>query len=261
MAGLYPYAGGSGAIAPLVASIIRRENKNWRYAEPMFGSGAVFKELHPGTAYLGDINELITNLLFAMKNTPTLLASSLHDIQPHKFRDYQADIRNQVKTLVRASWWYFLLVTCYNGVVKFNTNGVPTLYPGTRIETWAEDLPKWKTRIQQASTLLQNTEIHCRDFAATPAGHICFFDPPWFGSDEDYGVDFDHERLAAFLKKYDGLWLMTINDCEDAQSTYLPISEWQKSTAPYYAVAPVAHGRGKREELLLTNFKPRMFGG
>lgn len=260
---LYPYAGSKQQLAPMVASIFRREPMRLRYAEPFFGSGAVFFEMLPRHAYLADANPHIANLLLEIRNNPDRFAACLEAIDPTLFethRDcfkYGDDRRGDAW---HAAHFFFLLWTCFNGVVKYGADGMLRVYRGTRLETWKADLPHYQELVHSASERLQGTTIAYADYSATPQCCDLFIDPPWFESEENYGVTFDHERLAAWLKGYDGRWLLTIND-HDGAGVYKDVAAWSMPLSPYYSVAPVDVGRGLKKELLLASWRPAMYGG
>lgn len=268
---LFPYAGSTSKYANIIAEIIRREMYDgppvWTYSEPMIGSGAVYFELMPRTAFIGDINWLHTNLYWCLREDVEKVISHLASIVPirDEFEGWQErlpiGIRNEFLT---AAVWFFLMTTCYNGVLVYR-DGKPYLTVGKRLDTWSEDLPRYIDKLRAAANQLQDANIYCADYQIMPQGDIAFIDPPWFGSKEDYGENFDHHRLAAWLRTLQGKWLLTINDCHQAREIYgaphRPVAKWMKSLAPHYQVAPVAHGRRKSGEILYANFVPRMFGG
>lgn len=260
MNAFFPYAGSSKKYARFITEIIRREGYT-TYAEPMVGSGAVFFQLAPIRAFICDIEWLHINLYRQAKERPEEVIAELDHIPPVKdwlvetqeiINSWDADPRT-------AATWYALLILCYNGVVQ-KKNGNPYLTWGDRHLTWVEKLPVYKQRILVVSQMLQGVDIYCADYKLCPTADIAFFDPPWIGSKEDYGVDFWHPHLKEHLRYYHGKWVLTINDCEEARDTYLPIATWSMKLKPYYSVSPSKKGRFKRTELLITNFQPKMFG-
>jgi site-specific DNA-adenine methylase len=266
---LFPYAGSSKKVAPLIASIIYNEFRDLRrvtYCEPMVGSGAVFFELCPPNAILNDIEPLTANLYEVVRDHPYDLCETLREIPPirDEFMRLQPIVTTITDEIDRAASWYFLLTLCYNGVVKFK-GANPRLSFGDRHLTWVQRRAKREQSIHAASKALQSTIISCASFELVPKiSQVTFFDPPWFDSAEDYGVTFEHLKLAAHLGSMSGLtdrWLLTINDCEKAWDTYMPHAKWHIPLSPFYSVAPVASTRKKTPELLIANFKPLMFGG
>ena len=266
---LFPYAGSSKKVAPLIASIIYNEFpdlKRITYCEPMVGSGAVFFELCPPNAILNDIEPLTVNLYEEFRDHPYDLCETLREIPPirDEFMHLQTTVATIVDEIDRAAVWYFLLTLCYNGVVKFK-DGYPKLSFGDRHLTWIQRRVRREQSIHAASEILQDVAIYCGPFTSVPrTSQITFFDPPWFDSAEDYGVVFNHNELAVYLSTWSGLtdrWLLTINDCEKAQDTYMPYAKWHIPLSTFYSVAPVASTRKKTPELLVANFKPLMFGG
>ncbi len=261
MDSFFPYAGSSKKYARLIAEMIRREGYE-TYAEPMVGSGAVFFQLAPIRAFICDIEWLHTNLYRQAKERPEEVIAELDRIPPIKgwLLETQEVINSWDADPTTAASWYAMLILCYNGVVK-KKDGNPYLTWGDRYKTWDKRLPTYKQRIRVAGNMLQGTDIFTADFRLCPQADIAFFDPPWFGSDEDYGVDFRHEDLAEHLNTYHGKWILTINNHDDAKWIYGPISKWARALEPYYSVAPVSSGRFRRCEILYTNFRPKMFAG
>jgi len=258
MKSLFPLAGSSSRYANLIAEIVRREGYEI-YSEPMIGSGTVFFELCPQAAYINDIEPLTTNLYQLIKDDPERLIDEVQKISPvrEEFKARQERIYG-LDDIERAAAWYFLLWLCYNGVVK-QRDGLPYLTWGDRYLTWIDRFPYRAQHIRVASIVLRDAEIYNGDYSLVPPADIAFFDPPWIGSAEDYGVDFNHERLRDYLMTYPGKWILTINKHEESERIYGPISIWEKRLDPYYSVAP--SGRGKRQEILIANFVPRMWGG
>lgn len=259
MNSFFPYAGSSKKYARLIVGMIRREGYE-TYAEPMVGSGAVFFQLAPIRAFICDIEWLHTNLYRQVKERPEEVIAELDHIPPVK--DWLIETREIINTWDAdprtAANWYAMLILCYNGVVK-KRDGNPYLTWGDRYMTWDKRLPKYKQKLRVVSNMLQGTEIFSADYRICPTADIAFFDPPWIGSDEDYGVTFWHRDLVEHLKYYHGKWVLTVNDCQESRGYYLQVAKWTKELEPYYSVAPVGKGRFKRKELLLTNFKPKMF--
>lgn len=262
MRSLYPYCGSKQKSAGLIASIIRQEGAGL-YAEPMAGSAAVFFELKPtGLAYLNDAEPLIANLLAQIRDNIEGVVESLRGgkwVCKETFEVMQQTVRKE-NPVTAAAIWYYLLTVCYNGVVKYRPDGTPLLTWGDRWKTWYEKLEGRILNLRVASLLLKEVEIHSIDYSLVPPADIAFFDPPWFDSAENYGVVFNHNRLRDYLANYRGRWLLTING-ENGKNHYSDICKWWMELNPFYSVAPVSQGRGKRREYLLANFKPKMFGG
>jgi site-specific DNA-adenine methylase len=227
----------------------------------MFGSGSVFFQLRPSSSYINDIEPLNVNLYREIRSRPNEIKRFLRQMPPEKdyFLELQQCIVDMPLGPQKAASWYYLLILCYNGVVK-KKDGKPYLTWGDRFKTWEQRLPTYLEKISVASIFFQNAAITCEDYSCLPTADIAFFDPPWIGSAEDYGVEFDHARLSKYLMLYGGKWILTINDHELAYEYYRPIASWTMDLTPNYVVAPVAHGRGKRRELLMTNFLPVMYG-
>lgn len=261
MQALFPYAGSSRKYANVIAEMVRREGYSV-YAEPMVGSGAVLFELCPKAAVINDVNELTMCLYRHIKENKDEFIEELRKLKPTRenFDLLLASVADMEDGPRKAAVWYFLLWLCYNGVVKYS-DGKPYMTFGDRYATWERKLEHRIQQVAVASIVLRDATIMNVDYADVPIADIAFFDPPWIESGEDYGVEFDHDRLVDYLSRYKSKWILTINHHELAIDLYSRISMWQKKLEPYYSVAPVKKGRGKREEILLANFIPKMFGG
>jgi len=241
---IFPYAGSSAKVATLMTEIMNREGFDI-YAEPLIGSGAMYFHLMPERAFLCDIEPLITNVYRVLQDDVVGFTAFVSSIPPTKewFDDKVKTVREIESNTKRAAVWYSLLYLCYNGVVKYRDNE-PRMNFGDRYLVWDMTLGRRVRHFNTASRLLNGAQIYDGGYEVCPCADIAFFDPPWFNS------------LAQYLSEYRGKWLLTINDCAEA-CVYK--GEWVYELNPYYSVAPVARGRGDRAELLIANFKPKMF--
>ena len=261
MKSVIPWVGSTKKSAKLIAAIINAEGYN-SYAEPMFGSGAVFFELRPMKAYVGDIEPLLVNMYKVIKENPIQMIQSLrqHDTTKEYFLLLQKRVAEMQDPVDLASAFFYLMTVCYNGIFR-SKDGILKLTFGDRNLTWKKRFPQYVKRINSASIVLRGTQIHLGSYESfRGCADITFFDPPWFDSLADYSVDFDHERFASSLNSWRGKWILTINRCEDAERLFLPIGHWHKVLRPYYTISP-QKGRKHKEELLICNFEPELFCG
>lgn len=266
---LFPYAGSSRRYAGVLAEMIRREEWD-TYAEPFVGSGAVFFALQPGWAHLGEIEYHIWNLYTQVRDDVGEVIRILKTLPPLKGRFLE--LGDEIRDLTgpqAAAVWYYLIRLAFNGVVRKKKDKErggwrPWFTWGTAHRTWEKKLPHYCNQLRIASQMLDRADIHMGDYSGVPRADMAFFDPPWYGGKEkQYGVldDFDYERLSEHLAAYDGKWVLTINDTPEMRALFLPLSKWQAPVIQFYGIAPVTHGKTYKEELILTNFSPRMFGG
>lgn len=93
-------------------------------------------------------------------------------------------------------------------------------------------------RLRSLPEALKGAKITCQDFenviAAPGTDVFIFLDPPYFTATKLYGKNgslhsFDHERLAATLKRSEHKFLMTYDDCEEIREFYgwATIKEWK----------------------------------
>lgn len=268
---LFPYSGSSRRYAHIIAELINREG--WfSYAEPFVGSGAVYFKTMPGVAYLGDAEYHIANLYTQVRDNVDGVIEILSTFPAEKefFLQLQLDVRDMTGIEAAAAWYYLMLLT-YNGVVRKRKDKErggwrPWFTFGTGYKTWDRRFGEHCRRLKIASRIMSqfcDTVIVHGDYKDVPQADIGFFDPPWLGGKEkQYGVlnDFDYEELRDYLDGY-GKWLLTINDRQETRDLFLPISLWHAELEMFYGIAPVPQGKGYHGELLITNFKPAMYGG
>jgi DNA adenine methylase len=89
------------------------------------------------------------------------------------------------------------------------------------------------------------------DGLKSDGGTVFFLDPPYYVDDPAYVhwfMEKDHTDLAAAVRKLNGRWLMTINDCPEYR-------EWYAGS--YFHEKPKQYGiAGRREfsELIISNY-------
>ncbi len=89
---------------------------------------------------------------------------------------------------------------------------------------------------------------------------LFYIDPPFYGTSQPYAVRFyqtDHERLCCRLKKIQGTFLLSYNDCREVRRLYRGL-HWRRLLTRYTLGCNSSGGGTDRgEELLISN---RPFG-
>jgi site-specific DNA-adenine methylase len=258
--------GSKGKTATHITSLIRREGYD-TYCEPMIGSGAVFFTLMPRNAIIGDREPLIANTYIQIKENVEEVKNHLLKMNPTKeFWRETRDSTLQMEGAEQAASFIFVMALSYQGVLRFRGDGSFTSPWGSGYKHWSNRLPRLLKTIEAASKLLRNKRIIMGDYSSTRGlADITFFDPPYYGSEATYRSvstqAFDYKRFRDDLSEWYGRWILTINDLPETRDMYLPISEWHTEIRPYYSVCPIKENRGRREELIITNFRPRLYYG
>ncbi len=264
------------------------ERKNITYIEPFVGGGAMLFYLlqtYPNikSAVINDINPDLTLCYQVVKDNPTELIKSLHEIQTkyyalqteeeRKMFFLQQRERFNTKALNRidnTTLFFFLNRTCFNGLYRVNKAGkfnVPFGKYATPTICDAET-------IYADSKLLQKVEIMTGDFEQTFAkieGNTFFyFDPPYrplshTSSFNDYTKEkFNDDaqiRLKHFCDRLNAVgvnFMLSNSDClgkdgtdrffDDLFVDYKIERVWASRN-----VNAIASKRGKLSELLIRN--------
>lgn len=241
------------------------------YHEPFLGGGALFFELfNKGLikhAHLYDYNDELITAYKAVKDMPFELIKELQKpIYKNDENEYYRIRALKLQSMLeRAARLIYLNHTAYNGLYRVNSNGEFNVPFGNykNPKLFSEEV------ILADSKALQNAELHSGDFSMVldyaEEGDLIYFDPPYnplsvtsnFTSytSADFSEE-DQKRLAKVFGELDkrGCYVMLSNS-----STELI----RKLYKGYYirvvyanrAINCKADGRGKVQELIITNWK------
>jgi DNA adenine methylase len=154
-----------------------------RYLEPFLGGGALFFDLGPGAAVLGDVNERLVRMYCAVRDEVNKVIVELRKY-PHEETFYKKlrscfDIDQRTDHEV-AAWFLYLNKTSFNGVYRVNRKGeynVP--FDKTKKNVTICD----DANLRACSEALQGTRIMAGDFEDVArearSGDFVYFDPPY----------------------------------------------------------------------------------
>lgn len=231
------WAGGKRQLLKEIYARFPTEYKH--YHEPFFGGGAVFFDLKPENGTINDTNPRLINFYRQVRDRPEDLIDRLTDFEdPEKPTDkkeefaeedwkgksieqyyYQQRARFNRRAYADEKWpatdedrleeaalLLYLNRTCYNGLYRENSDGRFNVPIGRYSDPeWVQD-----DRIRTASRVLQNTEIHNKDFEyvleVASEGDLVYFDPPYqpmstTASFAEYSSEgFSHEEQERLLE-------------------------------------------------------------
>ena len=199
-----------------------------RYIEPFLGSGAVFFNLRPAKAILGDFNSELIDTYLAIKQNWALVVRYLKRHQGMHSRNHYYRVRSsRPRSLAsRAARFIYLNRTCWNGLYRVNQAGIFNVPIGTRESVVFED-----DRFDEVSEFLQGAELHSCDFEQliemADEGDFVFADPPYtVRHNNDSFIKYneklfswpDQERLCDALKraKNRGAQILATNACNQS---------------------------------------------
>lgn len=154
--------------------------------------------------------------------------------------------------LERAARFLYLQRTAFGGKVSGRNFGVSKDRPGrfnlSTLEPMLEDL----------HSRLAGVVIECLDFGEfirryDGPGTLFYLDPPYWGSEGDYGKALfgrdDFARLAGLLQTIQGRFLLSINDVPEIRDLFAWARIGEVSTT--YTIAGKGQGREPRPERLI----------
>ncbi len=215
------WAGGKASLLPQLRPLIPAFDGT--YYEPFIGGGAMFFDLAPRHAVIGDANTELINCYRMVRNDPgEVIKIAECMIDAHDADTYYAVRANYNNKRGERSdaWWAAALIylnrTCFNGVYRVNRKGefnVPIgSYKNPSIDADA---------IRAASKALQGMNIFSGGYVAHAPRRddFVYLDPPY---DEafNYGVEFDQRALADWFKRCLARCMLSNSDTELVNSLY-----------------------------------------
>lgn len=254
-----PWLGGKRNLARRICAIIDATPCQ-TYAEPFVGMGGVFlrRTRRPKAEVINDRGQDVANLFRILQRHYVAFLDCLR-FQLTTRAEFERLVATNPDTLTdleRAGRFLYLQRTAFGGKVSGRNFGVARDRPGRfnliTLEPMLEDL---HTRL--AGVVIEC--LNCQDFIRRYDGPGTFFylDPPYWGSEGDYGRTLfsrdDFARLADQLAGLQGRFLMSINDVPDIRRLFSWASIEAVTTT--YTVGNHAGRSAARAELLIASPK------
>lgn len=240
-----------------------------RYFEPFLGGGALFFDLSPGNAILGDSNPELINCYQVVRENPRDLLTALskfrvNDAEFYRLRELEAE---RLSPVVQAARLIYLNKTCYNGLYRVNRQGRFNTPYGRHSNVTLVD----PENLMAASAVLRRVQLVCADFTAVlesaVKGDLIYLDPPYvpvgkFSDFKRYTKDqfceVDQERLAKTFRDLSAKGCFVLLSNSFNEKTAKQYSKFLQRTVkmPRF-VNCKGGGRGHVEELLISNFEPK----
>jgi len=221
-----PWIGGKRNLAKRICAILDGMPCT-TYAEAFIGMGGIFlrRTSRPRAEVINDAGRDVANLFrILQRHYPQFLDTLRFQLTTRvEFNRLVATDPETLTDLERAARFLYLQRTAFGGKVSGRNFGVSIDRPGrfnlTTLEPMLEDL----------HSRLAGVVIECLDFEAflrryDSAGTLFYLDPPYWGSEGDYGKELfgrqDFERLSATLTALKGRFLMSINDVPEIRALF-----------------------------------------
>jgi DNA adenine methylase len=263
------WAGGKTQLISQLSAFMPSKFNN--YLEPFLGSGAVFffvEKQHGSKAILSDSNEELINAFKVVKEHPNELLPLLSEHKKNHSKEYYYKIRGQETSGLNdaelAARFIYLNKTCFNGLYRVNSKGKFNVPIGSykNPEIYSENT------LLSASRLLKKATLKVMPFEDVTAyahdGDFVYFDPPYYpisktsftSYTKDSFGETEHKRLSkvySTLNKKGCLLMLSNSDADFIKGLYAGFN--QITVKARRSINCIATGRGKINELLVTNYE------
>jgi DNA adenine methylase len=221
-----PYIGGKRALSKTLVDQIAAVDHEL-YAEPFVGMGGVFfrRKHRPRAEVINDISKDVV-LLFRWLQRDYQQVLDMLKWQICSHEDFDRLLATDVATLTeleRVARFLFLQRTSFGGQVAKRNFGLsrstPARFDLTKLVPMLEDVHE-----RLSSVVIENlqykTFINRYDAEKT----LYYIDPPYFGSEGDYGPGVfaraDFANLADLLSRIKGRFIMSLNDRPETRAIF-----------------------------------------
>lgn len=226
------------------------------YAEPFVGMGGIFlrRSKRPRAEVINDAGRDVANLFrILQRHYPQFLDVLRFQLTTRAEFNRLVDTNPETLTdLERAARFLYLQRTAFGGKVSGRNFGVSIDRPGrfnlSTLEPMLEDL----------HCRLSGVVVECLDFENfirryDSAGTLFYLDPPYWGSEGDYGKHLftrqDFQRLSEILTGLKGRFILSINDVPEIRTIFGWASIEEVTTT--YTIGSKTSSRGDRAELII----------
>lgn len=251
-----PYIGGKRNLARRLVSILDATPCD-TYAEPFVGMGGVFlrRTRRPKAEVINDVSaDVATFFRILQRHYQAFLDMIRWQITTRaEFERLSRTDPDTLTDLERAARFLYLQRTAYGGKVAGRTFGVSPSGPGRF------DVTRLVPMLEAVHERLAGVTIEKLPYDAFLArydrpGTLFYLDPPYWGSERDYGAGAfgrdDFARLADRLAGLQGRFLMSINDRPEVRATFAGFA--QEPVRTTYSLGQADRTTGAAGELLIS---------
>jgi len=256
-----PYLGGKRNLASRIIEHIEKV-PHTLYAEPFVGMGGVFlrRRRKPRAEVINDYSrEVATLFRILQRHYVPFVEMMRFQLTTRAEFDRLADTDPATLTdLERAARFLYLQRTAFGGKPSGRNFGVAPDRAGRF------DVTTLSPMLEELHTRLAGVVIECLPYGEfitryDRKGTFFYLDPPYFGSEKDYGKDLfsrsDFELLSTQLRGLKGSFLLSLNDRPEVREIFKGFKvEAVKTT---YSVAKKGGKKGAAGELLISGGQPK----
>lgn len=218
LGGAAPYQGGKRLLAKTIIEHIEKIPHTC-YVEPFVGMGGVFfrRSTIPTVEVINDSNREIATFFRVLQRHYHSFLEMLRFQLPCRteFERLRSTDPSTLTDLERAARLYYVLRMCYGGRFRSPVFGFTTKEPSRfNIHRLAFDIEEFHERL--SGVIIECLPYHeCIQKYDRPTT-LFYLDPPYYGSEHDYGKDLfsreDFTRLAQLLGTLQGNFILSLND-------------------------------------------------
>lgn len=253
-----PYLGGKRNLARRICALVEKVEHH-TYAEPFVGMGGVFlRRRKPAPAeYINDRSREVYTLFRILQEHYVAFLDMLR-FQITTQANFERLVGVDPDTLTdlqRAARFLFLQRCAFGGKVSGRNFGIsPDRSARFNLTTLEPELEALHSR-------LAGVTVTNMDFAAFIArldrpGTLFYLDPPYWGSEGDYGRDaFSRDRfadLADQLRALKGAFILSLNDRPEVRQTFSGF-HFEEVDTVYSVSRSTAAKTAQRKELIITS--------
>lgn len=220
------YIGGKKQLAGRLVELIARV-QHVTYAEPFVGMGGVFlkRRVVPKVEVINDLSGDVANLFRILQRhyVPLMDMLRFQFTSRREFERLMAVDPTTLTDLERAGRFLYLQRTAYGGKVAGRSFGVSPGVPGrfdvSKLETTLADINE-----RLSGVVIENLPFD-RFIERYDGPDVLFYlDPPYWGSEDDYGRDLfpaaSFHLLAEILGRVAGSFILSLNDAPPVREIF-----------------------------------------
>lgn len=197
------------------------------YVEGFVGMGGVFlrRRRAPPVEVINDVSGDVATFYRVLQHHYQAFLDMLRwqISSREQFARLMATNPDTLTDLQRAARFLYLQRLAYGGKVRGRNFGVDASSPG------AFDVTRLAARLSDLHDRLAGVVIERLDWSECierydTAETLFYFDPPYWGSEDDYGTGLfgreSHAALAATLRQIDGRFILSINDTPETREIF-----------------------------------------
>ena len=254
-----PYIGGKRNLAKRITALIE-QTPHTTYAEVFVGMGGIFlkRRSAPAAEVINDFSGDVANLFrILQRHYPQFLDTMRFQLSGRReFDRLRASDPATLTDLERAGRFLYMQRLAFGGKVSGQTFGIdPGRSSRFNINKLAPMLEDIHERL--AGVTIENLRWQSFIERYDRPGTLFYLDPPYYGSETDYGRDMfgrdEFAEMACVLRSLIGRFILSINDRPEIRELFADFE-----LVPVELTYTVAGGKNAKpaRELVITNASP-----